>query len=53
MKNNNMNNNILRIDQQEKINSLIKNENYKYWLGGFTEGDTISIIARRTSSRNT
>jgi group I intron endonuclease len=45
MKNNNMNNNILRIDQQEKINSLIKNENYKYWLGGFTEGEGTLVVS--------
>lgn len=33
------NNELLGINQQERINSLIQVENYKYWLGGFAEGE--------------
>ena len=44
MKNNN-NNNLLGVNQQEKINSLVQGENYKYWLGGFTEGEGALVIS--------
>lgn len=36
----------LSLNQQEKINELVKQDNYKYWLGGFIEGEgslTVSI----------
>ncbi len=33
------NNELLGINQQERINSLVQVENYKYWLGGFVEGE--------------
>ena len=35
------------LNQQEKIQLLIKEENYKFWLGGFIEGEgslTVSIV---------
>lgn len=44
MKNNN-NNNLLGVNQQEKINSLVQGENYKYWLGGFAEGEGALVIS--------
>jgi hypothetical protein len=37
----------IETNQQERIESLVKNNNYKYWLGGFIEGEgslTISIV---------
>ena len=37
--NNNMNNYFLQVDQQERINTLVQAESYKYWLGGFAEGE--------------
>ncbi|KAG0632614.1 hypothetical protein HOY80DRAFT_996332, partial [Tuber brumale] len=41
---NNMNN-ILGINQQERINSLIQHENYRYWLGGFVEGEGALVVS--------
>jgi len=38
--------NILSLNQQEKVVKLVKDVNYKYWLGGFIEGEgsfTVSI----------
>jgi hypothetical protein len=37
----------LGIDQQERIETLVQDENYKYWLGGFVEGEgamPISVV---------
>lgn len=37
---------LLSLDQQEKIQILVKEDNYKFWLGGFIEGEgslTVSI----------
>jgi hypothetical protein len=36
---------VLGINQQEKINSLVQDENYKYWLGGFAEGEGAVVIS--------
>lgn len=38
-------NNILGINQQERINSLIQHENYRYWLGGFVEGEGALVVS--------
>lgn len=35
----------LRIDQQERIETLVQDENYKYWLGGFVEGEGAMLIS--------
>ena len=32
-------------NQKEKINNILYNENYKYWLGGFIEGEGSLIIS--------
>lgn len=32
-------------DQKEKINNILSNENYKYWLGGFVEGEGSLVIS--------
>lgn len=37
----------MKNNQQEKINTLVLSDNYKFWLGGFIEGEgslTISIV---------
>jgi hypothetical protein len=39
------NNSLLGVNQQEKINSLVQDENYKYWLGGFAEGEGALVIS--------
>jgi hypothetical protein len=39
------NNNILGNNQQERINSVIQDENYKYWLGGFVEGEGTLVVS--------
>lgn len=39
------NNNPLGVNQQEKINSLVQDENYKFWLGGFAEGEGALVIS--------
>ena len=36
---------ILEINQQERINSLVCIENYRYWLGGFAEGEGALVIS--------
>lgn len=38
-------NGVLGINQQERINTLVQNENYKYWLGGFAEGEGAVVIS--------
>lgn len=38
-------NEVLGVNQQEKINTLVQNENYKYWLGGFAEGEGTVVIS--------
>jgi len=35
----------LGINQQEKINQLVHDEYYKYWLGGFIEGEGTLVIS--------
>ena len=32
-------------DQKEKINNILSDENYKYWLGGFVEGEGSLVIS--------
>ena len=32
-------------DQKEKINNILLDENYKYWLGGFVEGEGSLVIS--------
>lgn len=32
-------------DQQEKLNKLIQDENYKFWLGGFIEGEGSLVVS--------
>lgn len=39
------NNSLLGIDQQERINSLVQDENYKFWLGGFVEGEGALVVS--------
>jgi hypothetical protein len=39
------NSRFLGINQQERINSLVQDENYKYWLGGFAEGEGALVIS--------
>lgn len=33
------------INQQERINKLVQDENYKFWLGGFIEGEGALVIS--------
>lgn len=33
------------INQQERINKLVQDENYKFWLGGFIEGEGSLVIS--------
>ena len=40
-------------NQQEKIKSLVKNENYKFWLGGFVEGEGSLVVSITVNSRVT
>lgn len=35
----------LEINQQERIKSLVQVENYKYWLGGFVEGEGALVVS--------
>jgi len=41
----NDNNSFLGINQQERINSLVQVENYKFWLGGFVEGEGALVVS--------
>jgi hypothetical protein len=38
-------NSSLEINQQERIKSLVQVENYKYWLGGFVEGEGALVVS--------
>ena len=35
----------LNINQQERLNKLVQDENYKFWLGGFIEGEGSLVIS--------
>ena len=35
----------LNINQQERLNKLVQDENYKFWLGGFIEGEGALVIS--------
>lgn len=35
----------LDINQQERLNKLVQDENYKFWLGGFIEGEGSLVIS--------
>nr|AMX22311.1 LAGLIDADG endonuclease [Cryphonectria parasitica] len=35
----------LDFNQQEKLEKLVQDENYKYWLGGFVEGEGALVIS--------
>nr|UYL26193.1 LAGLIDADG endonuclease [Cordyceps militaris] len=35
-------------DQQERLNKLVKDENYKFWLGGFIEGSLVVSLVKNT-----
>ncbi len=35
----------LNIHQQERLNKLVQDENYKFWLGGFIEGEGSLVIS--------
>ncbi len=39
------NNNPLGVNQQEKIKYLVQVENYKFWLGGFPEGEGALVMS--------
>jgi len=41
----NSDNSILGINQQERLNSLVCIENYRYWLGGFAEGEGALVVS--------
>jgi hypothetical protein len=44
------NNSLLELNQLERINTLVQDENYKYWLGGFFEGEgTLTVSVVKTS----
>lgn len=32
-------------NQQERLNKLVQNENYKFWLGGFIEGEGSLVVS--------
>ena len=36
---------INNLNQQERLNNLVKDNNYKYWLGGFTEGEGALVVS--------
>jgi len=36
---------LLDLNQQERLNKLIKDDNYKYWLGGFIEGEGALVVS--------
>ena len=46
-------NNVLHTDQQERINSLVQTENYRFWLGGFVEGEGTLVISITKSAKTT
>jgi len=46
-------NNNLKIDQQERIKSLVQDENYKFWLGGFVEGEGALVISQTKNAKLT
>ena len=35
----------LYLNQQERLNKLVQNENYRYWLGGFIEGEGSLVVS--------
>jgi hypothetical protein len=45
MTNKHVTNGLLGVDQQERINSLVQVENYKFWLGGFVEGEGALVVS--------
>ena len=51
--NNIINNNKLQTNQQERINTLLQTDNYKFWLGGFVEGEETLVIYVTKSSKTT
>jgi hypothetical protein len=51
--NNSFSNNELQTNQQERINTLVQTENYKFWLGGFVEGEGTLVISITKSSKTT
>lgn len=53
MKNNNLYKNFLEVDQQERIDTLVQAENYKFWLGGFVEGEGTLVVSLVKNSKVT
>lgn len=47
------NNSYLGMDQQERIKSLVQNENYRFWLGGFFEGEGALVVSISKNSKVT
>ena len=43
----------LNLNQQERLNKLVQNENYKYWLGGFVEGEGSLVVSIVKNSKVT
>lgn len=53
MKNNHENKSFLGTDQQERINSLVQLERFRYWLGGFVEGEGALVMSISKNSKVT
>lgn len=43
----------LRPNQQERLNKLVQDENYKFWLGGFVEGEGSLVVSLVKNARVT
>ena len=41
----------LKVNQQERIDTLVQAENYKFWLGGFAEGEGALVVSITKSDR--
>jgi hypothetical protein len=41
----NQRNNNNNLNQQERIHELVQDENYKFWLGGFVEGEGTLVVS--------
>jgi len=53
MKNENIFKNFKRVDQQERIKTLIITENHKFWLGGFIQGEGTLLVSIVKNSKVT
>jgi len=53
MNNKHLHKNITRVDQQERIDTLVQAENYKFWLGGFVEGEGTLVVSLVKNSKVT